>query len=113
MKETIKSIKEIESGSVVSLAIYDEGEGLAEFVNCTDSGIVTVKWFEFNSCYDCQVFDKNIFTENSSYNVSDIAELSVVDYEGDVEKRRAESIKENAPVFKRYKKLQEKNGEER
>ena len=88
MKEMLKK------GNTVDVAIYDYGSGYAEIIDFNEQkNTVGLQWITFSSCYDCQKYDIDIYTEPSVFDIKDIAEITPVSLTPEeIAQRRIESI---------------------
>lgn len=101
----IKTILKESVGGIVELSEYDAGSGECEVLSA-DNSSCTVQFITFCSCYDCCVYSEEIYTKPTSISyelIAGVKKLPMMSKE-EIQRKREEFIKMDAPIFERYKK---------
>lgn len=97
--------KDLESyrGSFVEIAVYDDGAGTAEIIDVNRDNVILL-WFQYTSCYNCQVYGAEIYFRPTTYKIEDIykIERSKINSREVAELLRSESLKNDADIFRRF-----------
>jgi len=103
MNEIKKILKEIDS-NIVELTEYDVGIGTCEVLSVDDTSC-TVQFITFCSCYSCCVYGKTMYTEAKTIPYELIAKVDGLPMmsKEEIQKKREESIRLDAPIFERYR----------
>lgn len=93
-------------GKIADVSVYDDLSGVAE-VKDVSGDVVTLQWIFAISCYPTQVFSEEVYTEDCTYNLSEIADY---DNERDMDSSeiqnwREASIMEDKLIFERFNRL--------
>ena len=108
MNEIKKILQELES-NVVVITESDVGIGSGELLSVDESSC-KVQYFTFCSCYPSGVYSPSMYTEAKEipyeriYEVIPLPKMS----KEEIEKRREQSIVQDAPIFERYKTITNK-----
>lgn len=92
---------------VVNLVVYDDGNGIAEFIS-EDEKTITVHWITYNPCYDAQIYSEKQYTEPNTIEKEFICEISLCNEQlskEQIENQRQSYKEYDAPVYARYEKL--------
>ena len=90
-------------GKVIDAEDYDCFSGSAEVKDVTSESI-TLQWISLSPCYENTIYGKDLYLQPSSYGLDEIAsiqsEWSLSPTE--IKEIREESMKQDAPIFKRF-----------
>lgn len=80
-------INEVKAGDVIALSVCDYGSGYAQVKKVTEMDI-TLQWALFSKCYDCMVFNEDMYYIDDVISKNDILQCDFFNIENIEEYRK-------------------------